>query len=140
MPQTRRAPWLTNVCACVRVCVCLHQHRVLSRTGAVLGKPAELKRWSPHPRSAARIALPPHLDMPSLYNQQLARQNKRQLPHQPPWVAQRDPLAGNPARAAARAAATLAVLGPLQQAWVDVIHNEGRLHFAPAFIVYLSFR
>lgn len=110
-------------------------HTVRHRSGRGLGKPRDLRRANPAPAQAPQ-RLPAGIDYISLYEQA----NGRQLRREPLWAAARDPLYGQPARQALRAAAVVAYWGTMSQVWSDILHNTGRARFIPGFVAFLQYQ
>ena len=79
---------------------------------------------------AAQLA--PGVDYLALYEQ-----CSGPLPREPGYAAARDPLYGQPAKQAHRAACVAAIWGPVAHVWADVCHNTGRAKFIPSFVEYL---
>ena len=99
--------------------------------GRSLGSPTAMRANAP-PLAIPRLPCP--ANVPDMYE---AGSGNR-LDRAPPWLALRDPLHGDPGRQAVRATAVAHELGPIRDAWADVLHNDGHL-FRRAFGVYLSY-
>lgn len=112
-----------------------NMHPVRARGGgAVLGAPNDLMRCLP--TVADRVPCP--AGVPARYTAASQGRSGSGLPDAPVWAAAREPLLGQPDEQQRRAEHVAVVLGPLEDAWSDVLHTGGE-RFQRAFAVWLSY-
>ena len=106
-------------------------HNVLSLGGRrSLGSPSAMRERAP--KLAQRVAL--RSDVIDEYE----RGSGNRLDRVPEWAGLRDPLLGDATRQRARDVAVGAALGPIEDAWADVLWGDGE-RFRDAFGVYVSY-
>ena len=106
-----------------------HRHTVLSLGGKrQLGSPEEMSAAAP--QLATKVPLIPAAEVEYA--------TVRGLHTVPVWLGDRDPLHGRPVDQAQRSAAVANALGPLKDAWKDVLWNGGA-RFRSAVQVFLSY-